>query len=420
MQICIFEDSGFVNFEPLSLSRPVYELFCGINTLKEKIISEFPGADLGLMCRDYLTETVKSANPKILVNNLKGSDCLLINGRLLEPEKLSKQIPKKLKESILFVDGENFAAAFLTGEQFDQLKNNPQLIFDKNFFEGISKEITDAKLINYIWEFIGINGEFINNDVKKIVSSANKTISEPMADKFPGVHFIDKKNIFIGNNVIIKPGVVIDATEGSVFIDDEAEIFPNVVIEGPCYIGKSSKIKSCATIYKNVSIGDVCKIGGEIEDSMIMSFSNKQHSGFLGHSYLGSWINIGADTNNSDLKNNYSTVKITLKDKLIDTSLQFLGLIMGDHAKTGINTMFNTGTVVGFSSNIFGSGFPPKNIPSFCWGGADSLTMYKLDKAVETAKSVFKRRDKNFNSNDEKLFEYIFNITGTERERRGL
>ena len=119
-------------------------------------------------------------------------------------------------------------------------------------------------------------------------------------------------------------------------------------------------------------------------------------------------------------EHNYSTVKITLKDKLVDTSLQFLGLIMGDHSKTGINTMFNTGTVVGFSSNIFGSGFPPKNIPSFCWGGAESLTSYKIDKAVETAKAVFKRREKTFNSDDEKLFEYIFNLTGTERERRGL
>jgi UDP-N-acetylglucosamine diphosphorylase/glucosamine-1-phosphate N-acetyltransferase len=420
MQICIFEDSGFVNFEPLSLSRPVYELFCGINTLKEKIISVFPDSEFELLCRDYLAETVKTDNPKTPVNKLKGDSCLLINGRLLEPEKLLKQIPEKLKESIVYINNENVAAAFLTGKHFEILKNNPQLIFDKNFFEGIPKENSEAKLVNYIWEFIGINGKMINSDVKRLVDSGNKKVSDPKADKYPGVHFIDKKNIFIGNSVTIKPGVVIDATEGFVFIDNDAEIFPNVVIEGPCYIGKFSKIKSCATIYKNVSIGNVCKVGGEVEDSVIMSYSNKQHSGFLGHSYLGSWINIGADTNNSDLKNNYSTVKITLKDKLVDTSLQFLGLIMGDHSKTGINTMFNTGTVVGFSSNIFGAGFPSKNIPSFCWGGADSLTTYKLDKAVETAKSVFKRRDKNFNSDDEKLFEYIFNLTGTERERRGL
>ena len=420
MQICVFEDSGFENFEPLTLSRPVYELFCGINTLKEKIISVFPDSEFELLCRDYLTETVKSANPKIPVNNLKGSDCLLINGRVIEPGKLAKQILKKNNESKIFLNGENVVAVFLTGKHFDQLKNNSQLVFDENFFEGISKENTDAKLINYIWEFIGQNGEMVNGDIKRLFNSGDKKISEPKADKFPGVHFIDKKNIFIGDNVTIKPGVVIDATEGLVFIDDDTEIFPNVVIEGPCYIGKSSKIKSCATIYKNVSIGNVCKVGGEVEDSIIMSYSNKQHSGFLGHSYLGSWINIGADTNNSDLKNNYSTVKITLRDKLIDTSLQFLGLIMGDHSKTGINTMFNTGTVVGFSSNVFGSGFPPKFIPSFSWGGADSLTAYNLEKAIETAKVVLKRRNKNFSSDDERLFDHIFNLTGIERERRGL
>lgn len=420
MQICIFEDSYYNNFEPLSLSRPVYELFCGTSTLKNKIINAFPDSEIVLFCREYLTKTVAGSNPDFTVNGLKGNSCLLINGRVLEPEKLTNQIPKELKESKVYLNGEDAAAAFITGKHFDKLKSNPQLIFDKNFFEGIAKEKTDVKLIKYIWEFIGLNGDFIISDVKKNIEIDNNKIWEPKPDKYPGVHFIDKENIFVGKGVSIKPGVVIDATEGLVFIDDSAEIFPNVVIEGPCYIGKSTKIKSCATIYKNVSIGDVCKIGGEVEDSVIMSCSNKQHSGFLGHSYLGSWINIGADTNNSDLKNNYSTVKITLREKLIDTSLQFLGLIMGDHSKTGINTMFNTGTVVGFSSNVFGSGFPPKFIPSFSWGGAESLTAYNLDKAVETAKVVLKRRNKNFDTDDEKLFEHIFNLTGTERERRGI
>ena len=230
MQICIFEDSGFVNFEPLSLSRPVYELFCGINTLKEKIISVFPDSEFELLCRDYLAETVKTNNPKTPVNKLKGDSCLLINGRLLEPEKLLKQIPEKLKESIVYINNENVAAAFLTGKHFEILKNNPQLIFDRNFFEGLPKENTEAKLVNYIWEFIGINGKMINSDVKRLVDSGNKKVSDPKADKYPGVHFIDKKNIFIGNSVTIKPGVVIDATEGFVFIDNDAEIFPNVVI----------------------------------------------------------------------------------------------------------------------------------------------------------------------------------------------
>ena len=242
-------------------------------------------------------------------------------------------------------------------------------------------------------------------------SSANK--------KYPGVNFVNKKNIFIGKDVDIKPGVVLDASTGPIFIEKKSTIFPNAVIQGPVYIGESSKIKSCATIYPNVSIGKVCKIGGEVEDTIIHPFSNKQHSGFLGHSYLGSWINLGADTNNSDLQNNYGTIKVQVNGRHIDSGKQFVGLMMGDHSKTAINTMFNTGTVVGFSSNVFGAGFPPKYIPSFGWGGAESMKEYKLAKAIETTKAVFARRDKNFSTDDEKLFEYIFNLTKEDRTKRG-
>jgi UDP-N-acetylglucosamine diphosphorylase/glucosamine-1-phosphate N-acetyltransferase len=210
-----------------------------------------------------------------------------------------------------------------------------------------------------------------------------------------------------------------DASTGPIFIEKNVTIFPNAVIQGPFYIGESSKIKSCATIYPNVSIGTVCKVGGEVEDTIIHPFSNKQHSGFLGHSYLGSWINLGADTNNSDLQNNYGTIKVQINGKHIDSGKQFVGLLMGDHSKTAINKMFNTGTVVGFSSNVFGAGFPPKYIPSFGWGGSESMKEYKLAKAIETAKAVFTRRDKNFSTDDEKLFEYIFNLTKVDRSKRG-
>jgi UDP-N-acetylglucosamine diphosphorylase/glucosamine-1-phosphate N-acetyltransferase len=148
-----------------------------------------------------------------------------------------------------------------------------------------------------------------------------------------------------------------------------------------------------------------------------MPYSNKQHSGFLGHSYLGSWTNLGADTNCSDLNNNYSTIKVSLKDKLVDTSLQFLGLVMGDHSKSAINTMFNTGTIVGFSCNIFGSGFPDKFIPSFSWGGKEQMETYNVKKSIDTAGKVMRRRKINMTKADEYLFNTIFNITETERKK---
>jgi UDP-N-acetylglucosamine diphosphorylase/glucosamine-1-phosphate N-acetyltransferase len=189
---------------------------------------------------------------------------------------------------------------------------------------------------------------------------------------------------------------------------------------GPVYIGNSTLIKSLSKIYENVSVGDVCKVGGEIEGSIIMSYTNKQHEGFLGHAYLGSWINIGADTNCSDLRNNYGLIKTRVNGQVINTKTQFLGLIMGDHSKTGINTMFNTATTVGFSCNIYGSGFPDKYIPSFSWGGTDDLQTYDVEKCLNTAKVVMSRRKIEFKKMDEDLFRKIFDLTKNERMLKGL
>jgi UDP-N-acetylglucosamine diphosphorylase/glucosamine-1-phosphate N-acetyltransferase len=186
--------------------------------------------------------------------------------------------------------------------------------------------------------------------------------------------------------------VVIDASEGPVYIGKDVKIYPNSVIEGPVYIGDKSEIKSCAVISENVSIGKVCKVGGEIEESIIMPYSNKQHSGFLGHSYLGSWVNLGADTNCSDLKNNYSTIKATIKNKQFDTGLQFLGLIMGDHSKSAINT-----------------------IPSFSWGGKEKMDTYDIKKSIDTAGKVMQRRNISMTKIDESLFEAIYDFTKSER-----
>jgi UDP-N-acetylglucosamine diphosphorylase/glucosamine-1-phosphate N-acetyltransferase len=162
-------------------------------------------------------------------------------------------------------------------------------------------------------------------------------------------------------------------------------------------------------------------VGGEVEESIIHSYSNKQHDGFLGHAYLGQWVNLGADTNNSDLKNNYGNVKVILNDsEPIDSGSMFVGLTMGDHSKTSINSMINTGTVIGVSSNIFGSGFPPKYVPSFAWGGSDSMTTYDINKAIAVAKKVMERRDIPFTSLEENLFKEVFNLTQDERSKRDM
>ncbi len=202
---------------------------------------------------------------------------------------------------------------------------------------------------------------------------------------------------------------MIDSDAGPVIIENGGTIMPNAVIIGPVYIGKKCTIKANAKIYEGTSIGQISKVGGEVEESIIHEYSNKQHEGFLGHAYIGSWCNLGADTNNSDLKNNYGPVTIVMDKEKINTGETFVGLFMGDHSKSGINTMFNTGTVVGFCSNVFGAGYLPKYIPSFSWLDAQKgITPYKLEKAIEVAKKVMKRRDIKFTSVDNNIFKYLF------------
>ena len=197
---------------------------------------------------------------------------------------------------------------------------------------------------------------------------------------------------------------------GPVWIDDGVTVMANAVLEGPLYIGKDSKIKIAAKIYENTTIGPLCKIGGEVEGSIIQGYSNKQHDGFLGHAYLGSWVNLGADTNNSDLKNNYGMIQALLNGEKVDTGSQFVGLMMGDHSKSGINVMFNTGTIVGTNCNIFGAEMPPKFVPSFSWGGAAGFAEYQFEKAINVAKTVMSRRKVEFTKNDRHLFENVHQL----------
>lgn len=414
MHICIFEDEQYLNFEPLIYSRPVFNLFCGMTTLKEKIIRAFPKEKITLKCRNYLEPFIKAENPKCKVNQFDNDDYLFINGRVIAPSNLKNILSTKSGEEKVFVSKGVIVAAKISVKRIKEFSLDKSEIISTQLISNFPSLEVDIPFANYLWDLVYQNGKEIQNDFKiytKGKSSAKK--------KYPGVNFVNKKNIFIGKDVDIKPGVVLDASTGPIFIEKNVTIFPNAVIQGPFYAGESSKIKSCATIYPNVSIGKVCKVGGEVEDTIIHPYTNKQHSGFLGHSYLGSWINIGADTNNSDLQNNYGTIKVQVNGKHIDSGKQFVGLMMGDHSKTAINTMFNTGTVVGFSSNVFGAGFPPKYFPSFGWGGNESMKEYKLSKAVETAKAVFARREKDFNNEDEEMFETIFNLTKEDRSKRG-
>lgn len=412
--ICIFEDEGVVNMHPLTYLRPVYDLRCGILTLREKITLRFQKSNLILHSRDFLNEVLKERFPGNAVNNFNAENILFINGRLLFNDDIAKLISKQ-KNDFLLINNSHIIAARLSQNNLSIIKNDFGALLNFNELKNIPIIESDAELVEYPWHLVNNNGKEILNDYKLLRGKKKNG-----TNKFKSVELINRKNIFIDKNSKIDPFAVLDASNGPIFIGKNVRIMSHAVIQGPAFIGDNTIIKMHAAIYHNTSIGEVCKIGGEVEESIIHSYSNKQHEGFLGHAYLGSWVNIGASTNNSDLKNNYANVDVYINGKHMDSGSQFVGLIMGDHSKTAINTMFNTGTVVGVSCNIFGAGFPAKYIPSFTWGGSDFLRTYHISKSLEVAKLVMNRRNIELTKAEEDLINKIYEMTESERTSRNI
>jgi len=406
--LCIFEDQGYTNLLPLVYLRPVYELRCGIEAIMNKIRRFYRDTETVLFCRDYLGETLKE-NTEYPVNEVTTDrGCLFINGRVLMSGHISPD-----GEEEIGITHNTVVYARLNKAHAGQV--TPSLCLDQDFLlrlKSMKVKFTrlDVPLINYPWDLISNNASQIEEDIK---AAAQPCSIEGRV--YDGASLLNEPRIHLGKGSRIKPGAVLDAENGPVYIDEDVTVYPNSSIEGPVFIGRGTKIKTGAKIYEGTSIGEVCKVGGEVEESIIHSYSNKQHHGFLGHAYLGSWCNIGAGTSSSDLKNNYGNVKVQLGDKVIDTGLMFVGLIMGDYSKSGINTMFNTGTVAGIMTNIFGEGFPPKFIPSFTWGGSHGMVTYNLEKALEMTERVMRRRGKELTPAQVQLISAIFKLTEGER-----
>jgi UDP-N-acetylglucosamine diphosphorylase/glucosamine-1-phosphate N-acetyltransferase len=414
-RICLFEDQHFRWLLPLAYTRPVYDLRCGMLTLREKVQKRYPGATLQLHARGYLTDLLREQNPGTTVNRVEGQGCLLLNGRLVASEELSRQIPLDGPDA-LYTSGEILVAARLGGRALDAYRGGLPEFPGISAFSGIAKIELSPKMVSYPWDLVNFNGGEIVSDFGLLAPDRGQRKRGMIYD---GAHLINPENIVVGEGSRVKPGVVLDAETGPIWIGNNVTVFPNAVIEGPAFVGDRSLIKVGAKIYENTSIGPVCKVGGEVEGSVIHSFSNKQHDGFLGHAYLGMWVNLGADTNNSDLKNNYGNVKLVIDGETVDSGSMFMGLVMGDHSKSAINSMFNTGTVVGVSSNMFGSGFPPKSVPSFAWGWGEGLKTYELERALEVARRVMGRRKMVLSPVEENVLRAVFDLTRKERSPAG-
>jgi len=415
-RICLFEDQFYRRLLPLVYTRPAYDLRCGMLTLREKVGKRYPGVRLSLHSRGYLADLLREENPGTAVNRIEGQGCLFLNGRIVASEEFARNVPLEGPD-MLYVAGEMLIAARVSGKLLDAFRAGLPESLGISAFPGVPKTDLPVKTVSYPWDLVNFNGAEI---VADFALMAPEKSGRMRGNVYEGAHLVNPGNIVIGEGAKVKPGVVLDGETGPIWIGENVTVFPNAVIEGPAYIGNRSMIKVGAKIYENTSIGPVCKVGGEVEGAIIHSFSNKQHDGFLGHAYLGMWVNLGADTNNSDLKNNYGNVKLVIDGETVDSGSMFMGLVMGDHSKSSINSMFNTGTVVGVSSNVFGSGFPPKSVPSFAWGGAEEIKTYDLERALDVARRVMGRRKIVLSAAGENVLRTVFDLTKKERGQAGV
>ncbi len=396
MHIILFDDETRDHLLPFTFTRPVADLRLGILTIKEKWEFIYPQATFAYITQNYLAE-------KYPIDF--GDDNLVINGSALPSPQLCALLNQMdLNEAFLL--NEELIAAKLDGRQFERLVNDQ----DIGELKGYDLEDTDFIKIDRLWDLYLHNHRAIKEDVERLTKQ--KSFAAPSSTN----RVLGASQVFIEEGASVECATL-NAETGPIFIAAQARVMEGSLLRGPIAIGPKAVVKMGARIYGGTTIGPGCKVGGEINNSILLANSNKGHDGYLGNAVLGEWCNIGADSNNSNLKNNYDQVKLWSypESGFRSSGQQFCGLFMGDHSKCGINTMFNTGTVVGVSANIFGAGFPRNFLPSFCWGGAHGLSTYKAEKAFETIERVMKRRDKEFTIQDRLIMLRIFEETSKYR-----
>lgn len=390
MNYILFDESIVrTNLLPLTFTRPVSDIRIGILTIREK-------------WEKRLKSTTSSLTDAYLSDKfpiVKMAENVLINGSICPTDEIVEAI-LNIKPNQTVIYNDTIIALHITAEDLDNVGDTSS--------EGIEEiQITNAPIkINHTWEIFSKNDAALKEDFILLTKGRK---SQKLSDT---------NKVLGGENIFIEKGArvecaILNATTGPIYIGKDSEIMEGAVVRGPFALCEGAQVKMSAKIYGPTTIGPFCRVGGEVNNSVLFGFSNKAHDGFLGHSVIGEWCNLGADTNTSNLKNTYDNVRLWSygKQTFINTHLQFCGLIMGDHSKCAINTMFNTGTVVGVSANIFGSGFQRNFIASFTWGGTAGHTNYSIKKAMEVAEIVFKRRRRNFDDIERNLLTSVYTLT---------
>ncbi len=386
--VILFDDASRAQFLPLTFTRPVADLRIGILTIREKWQRSL-GVETSTLTEGYLSKKFPLVT---------GAANVLINGSVCPDPRLVARVNALQPGEALVYEDVLVAACVVDADVMHYPLDVPHLIASSH-----CTEVQPApRILRGLPDIITMNGEAFHDDFKLLTHKRRSAV------------IFESNKVMNRNDVFIEEGAKVEfaflnATTGPIYIGRGAEVMEGAMIRGPVAVGEGSVIKMGAKIYGPTCIGPRCVVGGEVNSSVIIGYSNKAHDGFLGHAIIGEWCNLGADSNNSNLKNDYGEVKIWnyVTQGFVNTGLQFFGLVMGDHSKSGINTMFNTGTVVGVFVNVFGAAFPRTFIPSFSWGGAAGFMEYKIDKAIEVARRVMARRQKTLSPEDEEILRYI-------------
>lgn len=392
---------------PMAATRPVYDLRLGLWTLCERVVVALRPESLALQCRSELAKSVREDHRGATVNAAPSDRCLFVNGRVIADDSLRPILEDS--DDCVYRCGEDVVAARVSGRRLEKLGERLDVPLDESVWEGLPALELEAGFIRYPWDLVADNPDRIVRDFDRW--APGRDAGEPIPD---AVECVNTGAVHLGSGCRLAPGVVLDASEGPIVLGAKVEVRANAVIRGPAAIGTGSLVQPLAMI-EATAIGPVCKLGGEIRQCILQGYANKQHSGFLGHAYLGEWVNLGAETTNSDLKNNYGAVRVHVDGKQMDSGELFVGCFVGDHTKSAIGSRINTGSVFGVSCLLFGTGFLPKFVPSFTWLGHEGPVKYSLGKALETARTVMGRRGVPLTSAKEAILRGIYEATKSHK-----
>ena len=399
MNLCIYEDIEAQAFGALALLRPVFALRCGIFTLVEKLALAFPEAKVHLLVRSHLEAWTKELYPDAEIGEPPEDDTIFVNGRLCMTDDEVLHFMAASPQEVSYVAQGTLFAAKVRGSRVKHVVRHLREGDPDRAFE-------DVRLPAEVQAFLASSGaDLIRWSPRQILQDARYLFEGGVVQGAvdPGAHFLKAEAIHIARGARIMAGAVLNAEGGPIVVRENATVEPLAYVEGPAAIGESSIVRAGAKIRGGTSIGPVCRVGGEVAETVFQGYANKQHDGFLGHSYVGSWVNIAADCINSDLKNTYGKIRVPINGRDVDTGEMFVGMFVGDYSKAGINVSFPTGAVIGFCSSVFAAR-SPKFVPSFAWLDGESVQRYDEERGLAIARKVMARRQCTMTADEEQLF----------------